>query len=57
MFNDVHTEGAHFEMGNHPVELRETWEAKEDVDDVGGKLRAFLPVLTQHTSQGSDNGF
>ena len=38
------------------MELAETREAEEDVDNVRRQLRALLPILTQDAGQGSDNG-
>ena len=35
------------------MELREGGEAEEDVDDVGGQVRAALPVLPQQSHQGA----
>ena len=54
MFNNSHAQRSNLEVRDDAVELRETGEAEEYVDDVGCQLGATLPVFTQYTSQCSD---
>lgn len=44
-------------MDNDRMKLWETGETEENVYNVGGKLCALLPVLSQHSSHGTQNRF
>ena len=37
--------------GEHSMEIGEGGEAEEDVHDVCGEVNAFLPVISQNTTQ------
>jgi len=54
MFNNSHAQRSNLEVRDDAMELRETGEAEEYVDDVSCQLGATLPVFTQYTSQCSD---
>jgi len=51
VLNDAHTEGAYLEVLDDGVELSETREAEEDVDNVRRQLRTLLPVVVENTRQ------
>ena len=53
--NNIHAQRAYFKMYDNAMELCETTEAKEGVDNIGGQLGAFLPVLAQDTRQCTNN--
>ena len=45
VLDDAHAQRADLEVRDDAVELSETRETEEDVDDVRSKLRVLLPVL------------
>lgn len=57
MFYNVHAQCPDFEMNNNTMELSETGEAEEDVDNVGGQLCALLPVFSEHPGQCPNHSF
>lgn len=55
--HDLHTHGSNLVMDNNGMELGEAGETEEHIHNVGGKFCAFLPILPQHSRQGTQNRF
>ena len=55
MIDNSHAQRTDLEVCDDSVELRETREAEEDVDNIGCQFRTVFPVFTQNSRQSTDH--